>query len=213
MKRSVLIAALAPFFAKDAKPEDISAAVDAQLALDKSAKDAKDKAAKDKAAKDKAAKDKAAKDASEEAAEDDGLGVGPEVTIVHNVTGDEDEVDGEDEDNVDPNEGKNTMDKKAMDARIKLAVDSALSRQAALHQARVDVEPIIGKVAYDSAEQVYKAALDKLEVDTAGVDASAYGSMLKLAVKGTQAPMAQDGAAGGQVKSMGEAFKHFNRIK
>lgn len=206
MKASLLIATLVPFFAKDAKPEDITAAVDAQMALDKAAKDkaAKDKAAYDKkVAADKAAADKAAQDA---------LGVGAETTIINNVTGDED-LDGEDEDNEDPNEGKKTMDKKAMDAAIKLAVDSALSGQAALHQARRDVEPIIGVVAYDSAAEVYKAALTKLEIATDGIHPSAFGAMLKQAVKGSGSPALALDSAGGKVKTMAEAFPHFNRIK
>lgn len=199
MKVATLLASLAPFLAKDAKPEDITAAVDAQMALDKSAKDKK---AADKAAADKAAKDKAAKDA---------LGVGAETTIIHNVTGDEDDMDADDEDNEDPNEGKNTMDKKAMDAAIKLAVDGALRSQAALHQARRDVESIIGVVAYDSAAEVYKAALTKLEVATDGIHPSAYGAMLKQAVKASSAPLALD-SAGGKVKTMTEAFPALARF-
>lgn len=201
MKVATLIASLAPFFATDAKPEDITAAVDAQMALDKSAKDKK---AADKAAADKAAKDKAAKDNE--------LGKGAEIDIIHNVTGDED-MDADDEDNEDPNEGKKTMDKKAMDAAIKLAVDGALAGQAALHQARKDVEPVIGVVAYDSAAEVYKAALAKLDIAVDGVHPSAFGAMVKQALKGSGTPALAQDSAGGKVHTMAEAFPGFNRLK
>jgi len=216
MKVATLIASLAPFFATDAKPEDITAAVDAQMALDKSAKDkaAKDKAAKDKAAADKAAKDKAAKD-----------GVlnleGPETEIITNSTNDEEEVDGEDEDNEDPEEkgaakdgnwGLGGKDKKAMDAAIDARVAKAVGARDALHAARRKVEPILGVVAYDSAAEVYKAALVKLGIAVDGVPPAAYGAMLDVATKasGSASP---ELATDGKVKSMSEAFPGFDRIR
>lgn len=219
MKPSVLIAALTPFFATDAKPEDIVAAVDAQMALDKSAKDKVAKDAADKKAADaKAAKDKAAKDAKaakDKAAKDGVLNLeGPETEIINNVTGDEDDMDGEDEDNEDPNEGKNTMDRKAMDKAIAAGVAAGLAADRALQVARRDVEPIIGVVAYDSAPEVYKAALVKLDIAVDGIHPSAFGAMVKQALKGgtaTTPALAQDSGAG-KVHSMAEAFPNFNRI-
>lgn len=68
-------------------------------------------------------------------------------------------------------------DKKATDAAIK----SALDARDALHAARREVETTIGVVAYDSAAEVYKAALVKLGVSVDGVDPSAYGTIFKLA--------------------------------
>jgi hypothetical protein len=68
-------------------------------------------------------------------------------------------------------------DKKATDRAIKVALDA----RDALHAARRDVETTIGVVAYDSAADVYKAALAKLGVSVDGVDPSAYGAMFKLA--------------------------------
>lgn len=228
MKVATLVASLLPFLAKDAKPEDITAAIDAQLALDKSAKDAKDKAAADKAAKDKAAAD----------------GVlnleGPETEIVYNSASDEDDdgdLNGMDEKEKaaykmgkdrakkaadakaakDGNWGLGGKDKKAMDAAIKGAVDTAVKgavgARDALHDARRKVEPILGAVAYDSAEDVYKAALVKLGITVDGVPPAAYGAMLDVAVK--SAPqLASDGApAGGKVQTMSEAFPGFDRIR
>lgn len=224
MKVSTLIASLAPFFAKDAKPDDITAAVDAQMALDKSAKD---KAAKDKAAADKAAKDKAAKD-----------GVlnleGPETEIKYNDANDEDDdgdLNGMDEEEKAVKEaadkaakdkaakdgnwglGRGKDGKKAMDAAIDARVKAAVTADRALTEARAKVLPVIGVVAYDSAAEVYKAALTKLEITTDGVPPAAYGAMFDVAVKAAP-QLASDGATGGgKVLSMSEAFKGFDRIR
>lgn len=212
MKVATLIASLAPFFAKDAKPDDITAAIDAQLALDKSAKD--------KAAKDKAAKDKAAKD-----------GVlnleGPETEIITNATNDEDmdDVDGEDEEEEtdtpakdkrakDKGFGLGGKDRKAMDAAIDARVKAAVTADRALTEARTKVLPVIGVVAYDSAAEVYKAALAKLEIATDGVDPSAFAALFDIATKGGTGtgegvPLATDS----KTKSMSEAFPGFDRIR
>lgn len=222
MKVSTLVASLAPFLAKDAKPEDLTAAIDAQLALDKSAKD--------KAAKDKAAKDKAAKD-----------GVlnleGPETEIKYNDANDEDmdDEDGaEDEDNEDPQEkgaakdrakakdskkgakdgnwGLGGKDRKAMDAAIDVRIKNAVAADRALTEARTKVLPVIGVVAYDSAPEVYKAALTKLGITVDGVDPSAFATLFDVATKASatgEPALATDG----KTKSMSEAFPGFDRIK
>lgn len=225
MKVATLVASLLPFLAKDAKPEDITAAIDAQLALDKSAKD---KAAKDAA--DKAAADKAAADAV--------LNLeGPETEIVYNSASDEDDdgdLNGMDakekaayalgKDRAkkaadakaakDGNWGLGGKDKKAMDAAIDSRVTAAVAARDALHDARRKVEPIIGAVAYDSAEEVYKAALVKLGIAVDSVPPAAYGAMLDVAVKasGAAPELATDGSTG-KVKSMSEAFPGFDRIR
>lgn len=218
MKVSTLVAALAPFLAADAKPEDVTAGISAQLALDK--------AAKDKAAKDKAKDMKAAKDA--------------EAAIVSAANNGEDEemddVDGEDEEEEDckgkdmadapeggakqsgkdkkakdGNWGLGGKDAKAMDAAIAKRVDAAVAARDALHSARKDVEPILGVVAMDSAADVYKAALDKLGIATDGVHPSAFKALLQATRKGTD-NFAHDSAAGGGTISMKEAFPGFDRI-
>lgn len=73
--------------------------------------------------------------------------------------------------------------KAAMDAAIKTAEDSAVARVTALFEAREMVKPIVGVVAMDSAEAVFKHALDKSGVDTKGVHSSAYKSMVGLVIK------------------------------
>ncbi|MGJ0578498.1 DUF2213 domain-containing protein [Xenorhabdus bovienii] len=84
--------------------------------------------------------------------------------------GDEDDKKAEDED-----DGKKppAMDSAMIEQR-------AVERVTALFQAREDVKPLIGVVAMDSAEQVYGYALKQKGVDTTGVHASAYKSMVGM---------------------------------
>jgi hypothetical protein len=95
----------------------------------------------------------------------------------------------------DPKAGKNknlipggkAMDKKAMDAAIKVACVAAatdaenrtIARLRAISEAEEIVRPYVGKLAaMDSAEQVYKSALDILKVDVKGVPSAAYKHIL-----------------------------------
>jgi uncharacterized protein len=64
----------------------------------------------------------------------------------------------------------------------KLAVDAAnaaVLRVDALHKAREDVKPLVGIVALDSAEAVYKFALEQSQVALDGVPAGAYGALVE----------------------------------
>ena len=81
--------------------------------------------------------------------------------------------------------------KAAMDAAIKTAEDSAVARVTALFEAREMVKPLVGVVAMDSAEAVFKHALDKSGVDTKGVHSSAYKSMVGLVIKQKAQPQAK----------------------
>lgn len=79
-------------------------------------------------------------------------------------------------------------DKAAMDAAIKSAVSATekatIQRMNAIRQAEKEVQPFIGEVvAQDSAEAVYKLALDAAKVDLTGVHASAYGAMVRMLPK------------------------------
>lgn len=79
-------------------------------------------------------------------------------------------------------------DDKAMDA-ASIALDAenrAVKRVTALFEARELVKPLIGQVALDSAEQVYKMALDHAGVDTKDVHPSAYKAMASLVIKNKQ---------------------------
>jgi uncharacterized protein len=99
-------------------------------------------------------------------------------------------------------------DKEAHDAAIKLALDA----RDALHAARRDVETVLGVVAYDSAAQVYKAALDKLGVDTTGVHSSALATLFRVkreAVSVAAPTMASDAST---VKTMAGVIKGYDRL-
>lgn len=69
------------------------------------------------------------------------------------------------------------MDEAGVDAKIKAAVTA----RDELHAASREVESIVGLRAFDSAGDAYKAALEHLGVDIAGVPPSAYRAMLTLA--------------------------------
>ena len=75
------------------------------------------------------------------------------------------------------------MDAAMVELKIQQAVKEAVKRTDALHEAREMVKPIVGVVAMDSAEAVFKHALDKSGVDTKGVHSSAYKSMVGLVIK------------------------------
>jgi hypothetical protein len=92
-------------------------------------------------------------------------------------------------------------DKKAMDAAIasarKDATADAVKRMQAIRQAEKDVHPLIGDVvAQDSAEAVYRLALDHAGVDVAGVHPSAYSALVRMHLSAKQAKpaMAHDAA-------------------
>lgn len=72
--------------------------------------------------------------------------------------------------------------KTAMDAALKEVEVQTIQRMNAIRQAERDVRPHIGElsVAMDSAEAVYKLALDGAKIDTKGVPPSAYAAMVRM---------------------------------
>lgn len=78
-----------------------------------------------------------------------------------------------------PEDKKPAMDAAAMERSVS-------ARIAARFQAAEDVQPYIGKVnamAADSAEAIYKLALDAAKVDLTGVPVGAYKSLVKMLPK------------------------------
>lgn len=76
------------------------------------------------------------------------------------------------------------VDKPAMDAAIALAVKDAeartIAKMKAIKRAEDEARPVIGSVvAQDSAEAVYKLALDHMKADLSGVEPSAYGAIYR----------------------------------
>lgn len=97
-----------------------------------------------------------------------------------------------------------TVSKPAMDEAIRLAADNATKAAAknfkAVRVAETEVRPLIGDVvAMDSADEVYRTALEQAGIDITDVHPSAYRSMVKYAVEQkqtTKAPkLALDSAA------------------
>jgi hypothetical protein len=98
--------------------------------------------------------------------------------------------------------------KRAMDSAIRTAEKRTMERFKALRQAEREVAPIIGEVAaMDSAEAVYRMALDHMGVDLAGVHPSAYAAMVRALIKAKPAKsaVAQDAAL-----AAGDFFGQFN---
>lgn len=195
----------------EGEDEDMSEDDAEEKAKDK-AKDAKakDKAAKDKAAKDKKAMDKKAADAKkarDKAARD--------ARRARDGDDDEDAMDSEMDDDAEEAEDaeacaardrKAAKDKKAMDAAIGDAVTRAVKeteqRLEAIGVAKTEVAPIVGSVAgMDSAESIYRFALDAAHVDHKEIkEVAALRQLVKLVPRpGSQTEIAMDSKSRGGV--------------
>jgi hypothetical protein len=142
-------------------------------------------------------------------------------------------------DNAAPNaatEGR--QPKAASDAEIQLAVDAAIASartgyvlatdaatQAtaaadaaradvhALYAARAAVEDKVGVVALDSAEAVYRFALDHAKVDHKDVAASALPALYAATVKAAAAPVAADAALAAKPPKVTELFSGLSNTR
>lgn len=102
-------------------------------------------------------------------------------------------------------------DKKGMDTQALIA--AALAADRALTAARREVEPILGVVTFDSAAEVYKAALVKLGVAVDGVDASAYPALYKMARETVEARTPVIASDAARVTSMAAAIPGYARLR
>ncbi|HBT8716354.1 TPA: DUF2213 domain-containing protein [Klebsiella pneumoniae] len=134
----------------------------------------------------------------------------------------------EDEDDEDKDKKKTAEDeddeeddkvsKTAMDSAIRLAADSATKKAAEnfrkIREAEQVVRPLIGDVvAMDSAEDVYRTALEQSGVDISGVHPSAYPAMVKMAIsqkENSRPVIAQDSAS---VSEFEKAFPTAGKLK
>ncbi|HEM3759887.1 TPA: DUF2213 domain-containing protein [Klebsiella quasipneumoniae] len=120
----------------------------------------------------------------------------------------------EDEDD----EEDDKVSKTAMDSAIRLAADSATKKAAEnfrkIREAEQVVRPLIGDiVAMDSAEDVYRTALEQIGVDITGVHPSAYPAMVKMAIsqkENSRPVIAQDSAS---VSEFEKAFPTAGKLK
>jgi hypothetical protein len=133
-------------------------------------------------------------------------------------------TDADDEDDEDDDKKKDD-DKPAMDAAISAAVRDAeartVARMQAIQQAERDVEPHVGRLAMamDSAEAVYKVALDAAKVDLTDVPPSAYRALVRMLPKPgtvttptpTRTTLAQDAADASS--AFGKIFSGASQLK
>lgn len=108
--------------------------------------------------------------------------------------------------------------KQAMDAALakaqKAGEQAAITRMTAIRTAEQECRPILGEiVAQDSAEAIYKMALDAKGIDLTDVPTSAYRALVKMALAQDQAPqtprVAMDSAA---QKSFRDRFPHIPKV-
>lgn len=111
---------------------------------------------------------------------------------------------------------KPEVTKAAMDAAIARASADTEKRirgeMEALHTAREEVSPLVGKVALDSAEAVYKFALDQAKVDVEGVHPSAYRALIKMTNAQKAAPAPRIGMDSAGLAAVAEVSKKFPNI-
>lgn len=105
---------------------------------------------------------------------------------------DEEDDDKDDDRARDEDEDEEQERKAAMDAAIKLATDNAVkaatANAQAIRRAEREVQPLVGEIAaMDSAEAVYRFALDSAGIDNKGVHASALPALIKMAVQNKSA--------------------------
>lgn len=104
---------------------------------------------------------------------------------------------------------KADADKLANDAR-----SAAVAHVNALHKAREDVRPLVGIVAFDSADEVYAFALKQSNVATEGVHASAYPALVEQvkARKAAPAPAAPTRVAADSAAAVSSAIPGLGRF-
>ncbi|STA80430.1 DUF2213 domain-containing protein [Citrobacter koseri] len=123
----------------------------------------------------------------------------------------------EDEDDEDDKKD-DKVSKTAMDSAIRLAADSATKRAAEnfrkVREAEQAVRPLIGDVvAMDSADDVYRTALEQAGVDIEGVHPSAFPKMVKMAIEqqnNKRPVIAQDSASHSEFE---KAFPTAGKLK
>lgn len=132
--------------------------------------------------------------------------------------GDEDDKDKKKTADDEDDEEDDKASKTAMDSAIRIAADSATKKAAEnfrkVREAEQIVRPLIGDVvAMDSAEDVYRTALEQSGVDIAGVHPSAYPAMVKMAIsqkENSRPVIAQDSAS---VSEFEKAFPTAGKLK
>lgn len=199
-KAAAIRATLKPLLAADALEEEVRKAL---LALDEAEKEDEDEQKK-KTADDEDDEDEDEKKKKTASDSDD-----DEDDKKKKTADDEDEDDEKDE----------KVSKTAMDSAIRLATDGATKRAAEnfrkVREAEQIVRPLIGDVvAMDSADDVYRTALEQSGVDIKGVHPSAFPSLVKMAISQKEnarpVTIAQDSAS---ISDFEKAFPTAGKLK
>lgn len=108
---------------------------------------------------------------------------------------------------------KQAMDQALVKAQ-KAGEQAAVTRMTAIRTAEQECRPILGEiVAQDSAEAVYKMALDAKGIDLTDTPPAAYRAMVKMALAQDQAPqtprVAMDSAS---VQSFNQRYPHQPKV-
>jgi uncharacterized protein len=128
---------------------------------------------------------------------------------VEEIAEDESEEDDKDK-KAEDEDDKDDKPAKAMDAA--LIESNAVAKVTALFEAREKVQSIVGKIACDSAEEVYKTALKKIGVSTVGVHPSAYGALVDMHLaSSSRTVIAQDSAPVAMSTSLSDLTKHIRK--
>ncbi|WP_368742990.1 DUF2213 domain-containing protein [Enterobacter asburiae] len=194
-KAKQLAAALKPFLAQDADLEEVEKAVKKNLELEEEEKEERD----DK-------KDKAMDEDKDESKKEDKKAEDEESDKKDKKAEDEDDEDKE--------------DKAAMDAAlIRKAEENVMGRIRQANEARECVRALVGDVslvAMDSAEDIYRFALDSVGANHKGVHPSALKSMVEFTISQKsegRKPAATIGMDSAATTSFAKAFPGATKMK
>lgn len=193
-KAKQLAAALKPFLAQDADLEEVEKAVKKNLELEEEEKEERD----DK-------KDKAMDEDKDESKKEDKKAEDEE----------SDKKDKKAEDEDDEEEGKAAMDA----ALIRKAEENVMGRIRQANEARECVRALVGDVslvAMDSAEDIYRFALDSVGANHKGVHPSALKSMVEFTISQkseARKPAATIGMDSAATTSFAKAFPGATKMK
>ncbi|EAR8162901.1 DNA primase [Salmonella enterica] len=196
-----ILDALKPFLAADADLKEVEEKVKEKLDEEDEKREEDD--LKKKAERDKEEAEKLKKETADDEDDED--------------SDDKKKKPAEDEDNEDDKKD-DKVSKTAMDSAIRLAADSATKRAAEnfrkVREAEQAVRPLIGDVvAMDSADDVYRTALEQAGVDIEGVHPSAFPKMVKMAIEqqnNKRPVIAQDSASHSEFE---KAFPTAGKLK
>lgn len=194
-KAKQLAAALKPFLAQDADLEEVEKAVKKNLELEEEEKEERE----DK-------KDKAMDEDKDESKKEDKKAEDEESDKKDKKAEDEDDEDKE--------------DKAAMDAAlIRKAEENVMGRIRQANEARECVRALVGDVslvAMDSAEDIYRFALDSVGANHKGVHPSALKSMVEFTISQkseARKPAATIGMDSAATTSFAKAFPGATKMK